>query len=97
MGSPCSQKQRDLKGAEPGPRDQVPVAWREGRQGDWGASSMHSVTCCGQLCSREALMWSPGLARRSSLEVSDGDQEKKGGPLRDGRAFTQPKVGSTHS
>lgn len=58
---------------------------------------MHSVTCCGQLCSGEALMWSPGLARRSSLEVSDGNQEKKGGPLRDGRAFTQPKAGSTHS
>ena len=57
---------------------------------------MCSVACCGQLCKVKALTWSPA-ARRSSLEVSDGDQEKKGGLLRDGRAFTQPKAGSARS
>ena len=57
---------------------------------------MCSVACCGQLCKVKALTWSLA-ARRSSLEVSDGDQEKKGGLLRDGRAFTQPKAGSAWS
>lgn len=68
----------------------MPVAWR--RAGRETGSQLHAL--CDLLWAavqREALMWSPGLARRSSLEVSDGDQEKKGDPSEMGEPSLSPR------